>query len=162
MIEIKKAEPEQLDRLMEIEKLAFPPEEAAERETFHYRMEHYPFWFRSAKMGDEVTGYICGIPVKAGETDGIQDAMYEAVPYPEGDTFAFLAIGVDPAHQRKGIGELLVRTIIFLCREAGLKRIILACKEEKLHWYSRFGFEKMGLSASQHGGAVWYDMELYL
>ena len=43
-----------------------------------------------------------------------------------------------------------------------MKRIILACKEEKLDWYSRFGFEKMGPSASEHGGAVWYDMELCL
>lgn len=162
MIEIKKALPEQLDRLIEIEQMTFPPEEAAVKETFAYRMEKYPYWFRSAKIGDEIVGYICGIPVEAGTDGGIRDGMYEADTYPSGDTFAFLAIGVDPAHQRKGIGELLVRTIIFLCKEAGMKRIILACKEEKLDWYGRFGFEEMGPSASEHGGAVWYDMELCL
>ena len=61
MIEIKKALPEQLDRLIEIEQMVFPPEEAAVKETFAYRMEKYPYWFRSAKIGDEIVGYICGI-----------------------------------------------------------------------------------------------------
>ena len=143
MIEIKKALPEQLDRLIEIEQMVFPPEEAAVKETFAYRMEKYPYWFRSAKIGEGIVGYICGIPVEAGPDGGIHDAMYEASSYPSGDTFAILTIGVDSAQQRKGIGELLVRTMIFLCKEAGMKRVILACKEEKLDWYSRFGFEKM-------------------
>lgn len=162
MIEVKKALMEQLPRLMEVENLTFPPDEAAKEETFRYRIERYPFWFRTAKIGDQVVGYLCGRPVKAAAGQGIEDAMYEAEDYPEGKTFAFLGIGVEPAYQRQGIGELLIRTIIFLCEGVGIERIVLACKEEKVHYYARFGFEELGLSKSQHGGAVWYDMELNL
>ena len=162
MIEIKKASAEELSRLMEVENLAFPPEEAAEPETFAYRLAQYPYWFRKAVVDGVLAGYICGRPVEAMAGQGISDGMYEPEDYPEGNTFAFLGIGVDPAYRRQGVGELLIRTIVFLCREKGIGRIILACKEEKVHYYARFGFEKMGLSRSQHGGVVWYDMELIL
>lgn len=36
--------------------------------------------------------------------------------------------------------------------------MILACKEEKLGFYKRFGFCEEGISESSHGEAVWYDM----
>ena len=162
MIEVKKTEAGQLERLNEIEQLTYPPEEAAPAEKFLFRMEHHPFWFRSACIDGTVTGYLCGIPVKRSADEGIEDAMYEAEVYPEGDTFALLSLAVDPAYQRRGIGELLMRTIVFLCREKGMKRIILACKEEKVRYYEKFGFRLMGKSASGHGGAEWIDMELKL
>ena len=120
MIEIKKAELSQLDRLMEIEEKAFLPEEQAKREMYQYRMEHQPFWFRSAKVGDQVAGFLCGRPVSVKEGEGVRDEFYQAVEIPEGDTFALLSINVDPEYQRQGIGELMMRTIIFLCREYGM------------------------------------------
>ena len=38
--------------------------------------------------------------------------------------------------------------------------MILTCKEALIHYYARFGFKNCGLSASVHGGAVWYDMRI--
>jgi len=162
MIEIKKAEPEQLMRLAEIERITYPPEEAASPEKFTFRLNQHPFWTRSARIGEEIVGFVCGIPVACDDGAGIDDAMYDMKAYPAGDTYAILSLAVDPAYQRQGIGELLMRTIIFLCREHGMKRIILACKEEKVHYYAKFGFQVMGRSESDHGGAVWYDMDMKL
>lgn len=162
MIEIKKAELSQLDRLMEIEEKTFLPEEQAKREMYQYRMEHQPFWFRSAKVGDQVAGFLCGRPVSVKEGEGVRDEFYQAAEVPEGDTFALLSINVDPDYQRQGIGELMIRTIIFLCREYGMKRIILACKEDRVNYYTKFGFSEIGTSESGLGGSVWYDMELKL
>ena len=34
------------------------------------------------------------------------------------------------------------------------------CKQALIHYYEKFGYRLLGLSASQHGGAVWYDMLL--
>ena len=45
---------------------------------------------------------------------------------------------------------------------ASMERVILTCKQEKLAYYEKFGFENHGVSNSSHGGAVWYDMVLEL
>ena len=38
--------------------------------------------------------------------------------------------------------------------------VVLTCKEELLGFYGRFGFVSEGVSASAHGGSVWYQMRL--
>ena len=37
---------------------------------------------------------------------------------------------------------------------------MLTCKERLIPWYAGFGFVNEGLSASVHGGEVWYQMRL--
>ena len=72
------------------------------------------------------------------------------------------SLAVDPAFQGKGIGSALLSRFIEESRTAGRKSVVLTCKEEKLGYYRRFGFENKGVSGSVHGGAVWYDMVLPL
>ena len=43
-----------------------------------------------------------------------------------------------------------------------MNQVILTCKQEKIPYYQKFGFQNRGVSASEHGGAVWYDMVLPL
>jgi hypothetical protein len=38
--------------------------------------------------------------------------------------------------------------------------VVLACKEDKVPYYEKFGFVNEGLSGSRHGGATWYQMRL--
>ena len=45
-------------------------------------------------------------------------------------------------------------------REAGMRGMILTCKAALIPYYERFGYRNKGISASVHGGAVWYDMVL--
>ena len=45
-------------------------------------------------------------------------------------------------------------------RAKGRKGLILTCKDRLIHYYEKFGYKNMGVSASVHGGAVWYDMLL--
>ena len=47
-------------------------------------------------------------------------------------------------------------------RAAGKRRIVLTCKEGLIPYYEKFGYQNRGVSASVHGGVVWYDMELIL
>ena len=48
------------------------------------------------------------------------------------------------------------------CKELsqGRKGLVLTCKEKLLHYYAKFGFVNEGVSASTHGGVVWYQMRL--
>jgi predicted N-acetyltransferase YhbS len=53
-----------------------------------------------------------------------------------------------------------VKALIEAARKAGRKGLTLCCKEEKIHYYEKFGFVEIGKSQSEHGYAVWYDMIL--
>ena len=37
---------------------------------------------------------------------------------------------------------------------------MLTCKERLLSFYRQFGYRNEGVSGSEHGGAVWYEMRL--
>lgn len=65
-----------------------------------------------------------------------------------------------PAAQGKGYASALIRRMITDAKAQGRQGVVLTCKQELLDFYRRFGFENEGVSASQHGGAVWYDMRL--
>ena len=60
----------------------------------------------------------------------------------------------------RGAAPLLMRAFIEKARAEGRRGLILTCKERLIHYYEQFGFVNMGVSASEHGGAVWYDMTL--
>lgn len=59
-MDIRAAQPGDLDRLMEIEALTFPPAEAAPRATFAFRIAHFPEWFYVAEEGGEIVGLLNG------------------------------------------------------------------------------------------------------
>ena len=50
--------------------------------------------------------------------------------------------------------------VIADARAQGRKGLVLTCKEKLLHYYAKFGFVNEGVSASTHGGVVWYQMRL--
>lgn len=42
----------------------------------------------------------------------------------------------------------------------GRRGLVLTCKDRLVHYYAKFGFVSEGVSASTHGGVVWYQMRL--
>ena len=69
-------------------------------------------------------------------------------------------VATHPDHQRKGYAGMLLTTAVEDCRREGREGLVLTCKEAKLHYYAKFGFVNEGLSASEHGGAEWYQMRV--
>lgn len=53
---------------------------------------------------------------------------------------------------------MLLDTLIDRAKELGKKKIVLACKEEKIDYYASFGFAIDGNDKSIHGGTVWHSM----
>lgn len=162
MVVIENAQKKDLDRLMELEEMAFPPEEAAVRDTFAYRLDGHHHWFFKAVADGEIVSYATCREVDIAPETGVEDWMYECEEMPSGKTLILQAIGTHQDFQKQGIAGRVLEHMIAKSREKGIKRIVLACKDFKVHYYAKFGFEKMGLSVSQHGGAVWYDMEMKL
>ena len=65
-----------------------------------------------------------------------------------------------PEYRNRGVGGKLIGAFINLAREEKRKGVILTCKEEKIHYYAKFGFVSEGVSGSTHGNVVWYQMRL--
>ena len=63
-----------------------------------------------------------------------------------------------PAYRKQGRAARLMERVIADAKAQGRKGCVLTCKAALLHYYETFGFISEGVSASTHGGAVWYDM----
>lgn len=158
---IRAAALEDLEALARIESACFPPAEAAGRETLKQRMEAFLDCFFVAETGGTPVGFIDGCVT---DSPAIEDILFEDASRhnPLGAYQSVFGLSVLPEYQRRGIAAQLLQQMIAWAKESGRKGVILTCKEHLLPYYSRFGFENQGVSASVHGGAVWYDMLLRL
>ena len=75
---------------------------------------------------------------------------------------AQMVFGVNtlPEYRRRGLAGEVMRQVIADARSQGRKGCVLTCKDRLVHYYETFGYRSEGVSASTHGGAVWYDMRL--
>jgi phosphoglycerate dehydrogenase-like enzyme/ribosomal protein S18 acetylase RimI-like enzyme len=143
-----------------LEALCFPAAEAASREAFRQRLEHYPdhFWllFENEKLISFVDGFVTN--------DGdLTDEMFAnaALHDRQGAWQMIFGVNTHPDYRRRGLAGRLIRRAIRDARRQGRKGLVLTCKPEKVAYYARFGFRDEGITPqSTHGGAVWHQMRL--
>lgn len=152
---IRHAKESDMKSVYSMELAAFPPAGAASPDAYPYRLKHFPECFFIAEAEGTAVAFLAGRPVTG---TGIRDEMYHNEPYPQGSSFALLSVATSPSFQGQGIAEALIKEGLSYARTAGFETMILACKEENLGFYKRFGFCEEGISESSHGEAVWYDM----
>lgn len=155
---ICRIEDRDLEAAAMVEAACFPPAEAADPGTLKSRAAVFPESFLVAKT-ERVVGLVNGcVTTQERITDGLfADA---AAHRPDGMYQAVFGLAVLPEYQRYGIGKALMRAFCSRAREAGRQGVILTCKDRLIVYYETLGFQKLGLSASVHGGATWYDMLL--
>jgi len=159
-ITIRAAKAEEVERIAEIEKLCFPAAEAAGLSDFKERMEAFLENFLVAVDGDTIVGFINGCNT---DKPVLGDELYHDAKLhkPEGEIQTVFGLDVLPQYQHRGIGHQLMRAYIEHARRTGKKAVILTCKEQKITFYESLGYRKLGTADSNHGGAVWYDMQLW-
>ena len=149
-----------LDAVTALEAACFPPAEAATREAFAYRIETFPERFFVAERQGRIIGLVNGC---ASELPAVDDRLFAPQGHdPEGKNQMVFGLAVHPDCRNNGIAAALLRRLIDFAREQDMNQVILTCKQEKIPYYQKFGFQNRGVSASEHGGAVWYDMVLPL
>lgn len=156
---ISHAAMQDLDALAQVEAQCFPPAEAASRAALAGRLAAYPEHFWLLWDGPTLVGFVNGMTT---DCPDLEDRMYaDAALHDEGGRWQMI-FGVDtiPAYRRRGCAGLLLRQAIADARSQGRAGLVLTCKEALVHYYAGFGFVQEGLSASSHGGAVWYQMRL--
>ena len=148
-----------LDALDALEQHCFPPEEAATRASFARRLAVFPEHFWIVEENGRILACVNGC---VSDAFLLQDEMFEdATLHNEQGAWQMLfGVETHPNSRGKGYASALMRQMIADAKAQGRRGVVLTCKQELLDFYRRFGFENEGVSASQHGGAVWYDMRL--
>ncbi len=156
---IRPVKMDDLDQVTAVEAACFPAAEAAGREAFETRIKTFPESFFVAVSGERIIGFING-----GVTNErtIRDEMFEdsSLHDPQGMYQSIFGLDVLEEHRKQGIAAALMRHLIEDARKKGRKGLILTCKDRLISYYESFGYRNLGVSASVHGGAVWYDMIL--
>lgn len=145
--------------LSELENLCFPEAEAATLDTFKKRLEKYKDQFIVAELDGKVIGVVNG-PVTM-EAD-LTDEMYADTNYHVENGQWKMIFGVDthPDFRGQHLASRSMERTIEKARAEGRKGLVLTCKENLIGFYERFGFVNEGISGSEHGGALWYQMRL--
>ena len=143
-----------------VEAACFPPAEAATEQDFAQRLAVYPnhFWLledESGRLISFVNGLVTNEP-------SLRDEMYSDASFHDegGDWQMIFGVATHPEYQRRGLAAQVLQRAIADCKAEGRTGLILTCKEKKLHYYAKFGFVSEGVSVSEHGGALWYQMRL--
>lgn len=158
-MEIRKATIEDLDAITALEAACFPAAEAASRESFKKRLEVFADRFWLLWEGDRLVSMVNGMVT---DREELVDEMFAdaTIHQANGKWQMIFGVATHPEYQRRGLAAKVLQRAIAECKAEGRKGLILTCKEQKLHYYAKFGFVSEGVSVSEHGGALWYQMRL--
>ncbi|MFZ7115331.1 MAG: GNAT family N-acetyltransferase [Bacteroidota bacterium] len=158
---IRNATPNDLETIHRIETTCFPSNQAASMDTFSERLKVYPNHFWLIEDGGQIVGFINGM---ISDNDTIKDEMFK---HPElhnenGAWQSVFGLAVLPEFQNRGFAGKLLQHLFEVSIQNKRKGIVLTCEKHLIPYYEKFGFVNVGLSASVHGGDVFYDMKKLL
>ncbi|MFN2269270.1 MAG: GNAT family N-acetyltransferase [Anaerolineae bacterium] len=84
----------------------------------------------------------------------VLDAMNKAHPHER--HYHLQLLGVDPAHQRKGLGSALMQPMLARCDREACGAYLENTREENIAFYERFGFAVIGeIDLGRGAPSVW-------
>ncbi len=154
---IRQASIADLDNIAELEKICFPKEEAASKASFFDRLNAYANHFWLLEADGTIVSMINGMVTN--EPD-LRDEMYHDAGLHNEQGIWQMIFGVEthPDYQKKGYAAILMNKVIEDAEKNKRAGLVLTCKEKLIHYYEKFGFENEGVSSSEHGNVVWYQM----
>ena len=145
---IRNVKIEDLDQVTEVEALCFPTAEAAVEASFRQRIETFPdSFFVAEDENGRIIGFINGCVT---DERTIRDEMFEdsGLHRPEGLYQSVFGLDVIPEFRRQGVAADLMNRLMQEAKARGKKGMILTCKDRLIHYYEKFGYRNLGLSAS--------------
>ncbi|GIL68425.1 hypothetical protein Vafri_21706 [Volvox africanus] len=159
-------QPEQLNRIYDLEASSYPDDEAATREKLDFRIQHAPNLFmvamqcRDGGEGPLVVGYVCGTCTSAGHLSHESMATHDH----EGSLLCIHSVVVEAPLRRKGLATRLLRAYVVYVQATTphLRGIRLICKQDLIGLYEKAGFILVGPSGVVHGRDPWFEMAMEL
>ncbi|MFF2290140.1 GNAT family N-acetyltransferase [Peribacillus butanolivorans] len=157
MLKIRKVKMEDLPELVVIEHLCFSKEEAATKEAFEKRIQLIPDSFFVAEEDGVLTGLINGPVI---DTAFITDDLFSEIHVnpTSGGHQTILGVAVSPHFQKQGVASALLAHLEKEARANKRETITLTCKENLIRFYENYGYLNSGISSSEHGRVIWYNM----
>ena len=158
-MKIRTAVESDLQEIVRAENACFPKNEAASERDVRERLRVYPDHFWLMYEEERLVSFVNGL---ATDRPDLTDEMYKnAYLHNEGGAWQMIfGVGTVPDQRGKGRAGELLRFVISEAEKQGRSGLVLTCKERLIPFYTRFGFLNEGLSKSEHGGEVWYQMRL--
>jgi len=159
-INIRSAAQNDLEAVARVEATCFPTAEAATKEQFAERLEHYGNHFKLLFKDDRLIAFIDGFVT---DEKDLHDIMYEKADLhnEQGKWQMIFGLNCCPEERRQGYAAELINAFIEQARQEKRFGLVLTCKDPLVDYYSRFGFVDEGIStASTHGNVVWHQMRL--
>ena len=155
--------PEELDQVIQIEQICFPPNEACTYEHMESRIKKASDLF--LVVVDRETGKIAGfLNGLATDREHLTDDFFTDANLhdPEGVNIMLLGLDVLPEYQHQGLARKLMEQYKERERARGRKKLILTCLPDKVEMYKKFGFKDHGIGDSVWGGEAWHEMDSIL
>lgn len=154
---IRQVWPEDISALIAIEQQAFAVHEQLSPAILQAAVEKLAATFLVVTFEQQVVAFLLGVPTtEPVVTDDLFVSLAPAQPI--GGHLALLSLAVAPDFQKQGLGTLLLAAMKTLAVQQQRQGIALTCHEALIGFYETNGFVDGGLSASQFGGEIWYDM----
>ena len=157
---IRTATIDDLEAVTAVETECFPVAEAATREEFEQRLQHYAGHFWLMFDGEKLIAFVDGLVT---DEPDLSDKMYEKADMHDENGRWQMIFGVNtiPAYRRHGYAGKLIRRAIDDAKAQGRVGLVLTCKDKLVDYYAKFGFVNEGKSdKSRHGGVEWNQMRL--
>ena len=157
MLHIRNVKMEDLPQLVGIENLCFTKEEAATKEAFRQRIQLIPDSFFVAEEEGGLVGLVNGPVI---ESAFITDDLFSDIKENQasGGHQSILGLAVSPHYRNQGVASALLAQLEKEARANKRETITLTCKEDLIHFYENHGYRNCGVSSSEHGGVIWYNM----
>ncbi|WP_338453328.1 GNAT family N-acetyltransferase [Niallia oryzisoli] len=157
MLTIRNVIIEDLPELISIENQCFTKEEAATEEAFIKRIQLIPDSFFVAVNDGKIIGLVNGPVIeKAFITDDLFTDI-KANPVSGGHQ-SILGLAVNPYVQKQGVASALLTHLEKDAKTKKRKSITLTCRADLIPFYEKHGYQNRGISNSEHGGILWYNM----
>ncbi|MCH5269031.1 MAG: GNAT family N-acetyltransferase [Lachnospiraceae bacterium] len=158
---IRHAKLADLDEITNLEQLCFPEKEAASKAAFFERLSVYAEHFLLLEREGHIISMVNGMVTT--QKDLADEMYHDAKLHTEqGDWQMIFGVETHPEYQSKGYAAAVLNAMIEEARQQNRLGVVLTCKEELIPYYERFGFVNEGVSVSEHGEAVWYQMRMKL
>jgi ribosomal protein S18 acetylase RimI-like enzyme len=157
LLNLRNVKMKDLPKLVVIENLSFTKEEAATKEAFEKRIQLTSDSFFVAEENNEIVGLVDGPVIK---TTFITDDLFSDIKENpvSGGHQSILGLAVSPSHRNRGVASALLVHLEKEARSKDRETITLTCKDHLIEFYEKHGFVNCGVSSSEHGGVMWYNM----
>lgn len=148
---------EDLASIVALEQANFQLEEQIAEEVLAYYVAEE--WRTCLVMEDAgtIAGFLLALPSSSGV---VTDEIFSRTRPASGQQthLAIASLSISDRYQGQGIWTLLLAALKEIATADCYQGISLTCKDYLLSYYQMNQFTDLGVSQSQFGGQVWYDM----